>query len=102
MEQTVAKIILLCPDVFANNLTTIFNKALEIVEYTTLLKIAQVIPLYKQGQKCQANNYRPISLLSSFNKILEKKYVNDLRISYNVIMCCSSSNLASESYTRLL
>ena len=67
-----AKIILLCPDVFANNLTTIFNKALEIGEYPTLLKITKVIPLYKKGQKCQANNYRPISLLSSFNKIFEK------------------------------
>ena len=66
-----AKIILLCPDVFANNLTTIFNKALEIV-YPTLLKIAKVIPLYKKGQKYQANNYRPISLYSSFNKIFEK------------------------------
>ena len=67
-----AKIILLCPDFFANNLTTIFNKALEIGEYPTLLKIVKVIPLYKKGQKCQANNYRPISLLSSFNKIFEK------------------------------
>ena len=67
-----AKIILLCPDVFANNLTTIFNKELEIVEYPTLLKIAKVVPLYKKGQKYQANSYRPISLLSSFNKIFEK------------------------------
>ena len=67
-----AKIFLLCPDVFVNNLTTIFNKALEIGEYPTLLKIAKVIPLYKKGQKCQTNNHRPISLLSSFNKIFEK------------------------------
>ena len=67
-----AKIILLGPDVFANNLTTIFNKALEIGEYPTLLKMATVIPLYKKGQKCQTNNYRPISLLSPSNKIFEK------------------------------
>ena len=67
-----AKIILLCPDFFANNLTTIFNKALEIGEYPTLLKIVKVIPLYKMGQKCQANNHRPISLLSSFNKNIWK------------------------------
>ena len=67
-----AKIILLCPDVFTNNLITIFNKALEIDEYPTLLKIAKVIILYKKGQKCQANNYQPISLLSSCNKIFEK------------------------------
>ena len=79
-----AKIILLCPDVFANNLTTIFNEALEIGEYPTLLKIAKVIPLYKKGQKCQANNYRPIGLLSSFNKIFEKNLCKQLT---NFLQC---------------
>ena len=34
--------------------------------------------------KCQANNYRPISLLSSFNKILCKQITN---FSYNAMMC---------------
>ena len=37
-----------------------------------MLKMAKVIPLYKKGQKCQTNNYRPISLLSPSNKIFEK------------------------------
>jgi len=36
------------------------------------LKIARVIPVYKQGQHFLTQNYRPISLLSLFHKILEK------------------------------
>ena len=67
-----AKIIRMCPEIFAYNLAKIFNRAIEKAEYPTQLKIARVIALYKKGNHYLANNYRPISLLSSFNKIFEK------------------------------
>ena len=67
-----AKVLQLCPDIFAYNLTLIYNKSIEKGEYPDNMKLAKVIALYKKGEKYITDNYRPISLLSSFNKVFEK------------------------------
>ena len=50
----------------------IFNLSLSTGCCPDLLKIAKVIPIYKKEDPSQVNNYRPISLLPSISKILEK------------------------------
>ena len=35
--------------------------------------MANVIPIYKKGSQTNVSNYRPISLLSIFNELLEKR-----------------------------
>ena len=62
----------LLKDDISNPLSTIFNLSLKTGIYPELLKSAKVIPIFKKGSKLQTNNYRPISLLSNLNKILEK------------------------------
>ena len=67
-----AKVIKLCPAILTENLSLIYNKAIEIGKYPMALNVAKVIALFKKGDKYQPNNYRPISLLSCLNKIFEK------------------------------
>jgi Reverse transcriptase (RNA-dependent DNA polymerase) len=56
----------------SNPIIHIFNKSLQLGIVPRSLKIAKVIPIYKSGDVQDMNNYRPISLLCSFSKILEK------------------------------
>ena len=50
----------------------IINKSLESGIIPAKMKIAKVIPLYKNKNPQHLNNYRPISLLPSISKILER------------------------------
>ena len=42
------------------------------------IKIAKVIPIFKSGNKHIFDNYRPISLLPAFSKLLEKVVATNL------------------------
>ena len=53
-------------------LVHIFNQSFQTGTFPDSYKIAKVIPVFKSGKKTDPNNYRPISLLPSISKILEK------------------------------
>ena len=53
-------------------LTNIFNSSFTSGIFPEFLKISTIIPIYKKDSKLKVANYRPISLLSNINKILEK------------------------------
>ncbi|KAG6457057.1 hypothetical protein O3G_MSEX010099 [Manduca sexta] len=53
-------------------LTHIFNLSFSVGIFPEAWKIASITPVHKGGPKNIPNNYRPISLLSVFSKLLEK------------------------------
>ena len=60
-------------NIMASPLTEIINLSFSTGIYPNNLKIAKIIPVFKnKGSNLQCNNYRPISLLSNINKIFEK------------------------------
>ena len=61
-----------------NQLANIFNKSFLTGIVPSKLKIAKVIPLYKTKDPALFSNYRPISLLPFFSKILERLMYNRL------------------------
>ena len=56
----------------------LFNLSIEKGIFPDDLKIAKVTPIYKADDKSDLSNYRPISVLSCFSKILERIMYNRL------------------------
>ena len=59
-------------------LLTIFSKSFSDGTIPRQLKSSKIIPLFKSGDHSSMDNYRPIALLSTFSKILEKIVCNRL------------------------
>lgn len=50
----------------------IFSLSLETGTFPEKFKISRTVPIFKQGDPALCDNYRPISLINTFSKILEK------------------------------
>jgi len=59
-------------------LTHVCNVSFRTGIFPDQMKVAKVIPLFKAGNKNDLSNYRPVSLLPQFSKILEKRFVKRL------------------------
>ena len=56
----------------------VINLSVRQGEVPDKLKIARVVPIYKDGDRLEVSNYRPISILSCFSKIYERVMFNRL------------------------
>ena len=56
----------------SKKLVDLFNLSFSSGSFPSILKTAKLVPVFKHGSKLDYCNYRPISLLSNVEKILEK------------------------------
>ena len=80
-------------------LAIIFNESILLGIFPDKLKYAKVIPIHKKGSQTDPSNYRPISLLSVFSKILEKlmfkrlyNYLDSTNIFYPLQFGCRQNH----------
>ena len=59
----------------SDTLRKFFIKFIEEGIYPNYLKIAEIIPVFKKANRYMATNYRSISLLSQFDKLLFEKLI---------------------------
>lgn len=75
-----AEILKQLPDVAIKLITIIFNAVLRLGHYPPQWKVAQIIPIPKQGKDpSQVSSYRPISLLPIISKLFEKMFLQKLK-----------------------
>ena len=84
-----ARIVKCTFDSFITPLTHVLNMSITKGVFPDELKIARVVPLFKSGDPMLFSNYRPVSVLPIFSKILERlmynrllKFINDNKILY--------------------
>ena len=66
------KLLKTIPDLILVPLSKIISTSFSTGTFPDALKISKVIPIHKGGSSEDLNNYRPISLLSIFDKVIEK------------------------------
>ena len=66
------RLLKLSSGVIYKSLTFIVKKCIENGFFPLLWKQAKVTPLYKNGSRDEINNYRPISILPTLSKLIEK------------------------------
>ena len=88
---TILKII---RDYISEHLAFLVNDSLTSDNFTDILKLARITLIFKKGSRFDKDNYRPISVLSYFSKIIEKamyyrlyRYLEDFEILYPLLFC---------------
>uniref|UniRef100_A0A1B6LDU6 Reverse transcriptase domain-containing protein n=1 Tax=Graphocephala atropunctata TaxID=36148 RepID=A0A1B6LDU6_9HEMI len=72
IDEVSPKLLKACKHEIAYPLTTLINMSFQSGKFPHQLKLAKVIPIFKQGDQSDALNYRPISQISTFSKVIEK------------------------------
>lgn len=72
LDRTSARLLKDSSNYISKSLTSIFNRSLTSGTFPSLWKQGKVTALFKSGDRLDCNNYRPITVLPTLSKILER------------------------------
>ena len=67
-------------DIFASYLCSFFNQSIENFEFPSILKNANITPVFTKGYIGSKENYCPVSILPVISKIFEKLFCKQITI----------------------
>ena len=86
-----------CADLVASSLCAIFNRSIVSGVFPTEWKSTKVIPLFKQEERSNLNNYCPISIIPVVTKVCERIVYNQFYeyLTENNLISCNQSGFRS-------
>ncbi len=93
IDQIPSKLLKAAASSIGKHLTHVLNVSISTGQLATEWKTAKVTPIFKEGDKTDRNNYRPISILPIVTKILERAIHNQLYLflcNHNLLANCQS------------
>ena len=97
LDKISARLLRECADLVASSLCAIFNRSIVSGVFPTEWKSTKVIPLFKQGERSDLNNYRPISIIPVVAKVFERIVYNQFYeyLTVNNLISCNQSGFRS-------
>ena len=93
LDQIGPKLLKLSANIISTSITNVINCSLRQGIFPDIWKNAKVNPLFKSGASDNVNNYRPISILPTLSKLIEKHVHNSFIefLNYYKLLCKSQS-----------
>ena len=98
LDGVSAKYLKLAAPVLSRSITSILNKSITTGQFPTKWKTGRVTPIHKAGNKSECNNFRPITILCTLSKLLER-HVHDAF--YNFLQTHSLLYIAQSGFRAL-
>ena len=95
-----ARMVQMCDDEMCMILTNVINKCFHDNTFPEDMKKAEISPMFKKSDDMNKNNYRPVSILTTFNKVFEtiiaKQLTGYFDTLFNKMLCAYRKKYACD------
>ncbi len=86
LDGVSAKLLRLASLILTRSITKILNTSINTGHFPTKWKMGTVTPIHKAGNKSECNNFKPITILCTLSKLLERHVQYHFINSYKIMV----------------